>query len=199
MWGGAGERFVVYRLPNGQDFASDSIEDSLAVPPAAGAYRAKIALHNDLDEALDGEEAISAQAFGGEATAVVVTSGVEIAVESLLAVADVETDFVAAALREAGATHGRRRERRARLHDLPSDHHTKIHSANPLERVNKEIKRRTNVVGIFPNEAALVRLVGAILIEQNDERAVARKYMTLETIAPLGDPADVTPPAIAAA
>ena len=82
---------------------------------------------------------------------------------------------------------------------FPRDHHTKIHSTNPLERVNKEIKRRTNVVGIFPNEAAIVRLVGAILIEQNDEWAVARRYMTLETIAPLGDAADVTPPAIAAA
>ena len=82
---------------------------------------------------------------------------------------------------------------------FPRDHHTKIHSTNPLERVNKEIKRRTNVVGIFPNEAAIVRLVRAILIEQNDEWAVARRYMTLETLAPLGDAADVTPPAIAAA
>ena len=82
---------------------------------------------------------------------------------------------------------------------FPSEHHTKIYSTNPLERVNKEIKRRTNVVGIFPNEAAIVRLVGAILIEQNDEWAVARRYMTLETVAPLSDAADVTPPAIAAA
>ena len=82
---------------------------------------------------------------------------------------------------------------------FPGEHHTKIYSTNPLERVNKEIKRRTNVVGIFPNEAAIVRLVGAILIEQNDEWAVVRTYMTLETVAPLGDAADVTPPAIAAA
>ena len=82
---------------------------------------------------------------------------------------------------------------------FPSEHRAKIHSTNPLQRVNKEIKRRTNVVGIFPNEAAIVRLVGAILIEQNDEWAVAQRYMTLETLAPLGDPADVTPPAIAAA
>ena len=52
---------------------------------------------------------------------------------------------------------------------FPREHRTKIHSTNPLERVNKEIKRRTNVVGIFPNGEAIVRLVGAILIEQNDE------------------------------
>ena len=49
---------------------------------------------------------------------------------------------------------------------FPREHRTKIHSTNPLERVNKEIKRRTNVVGIFPNDEAIVRLVGAILIEQ---------------------------------
>ena len=71
---------------------------------------------------------------------------------------------------------------------FPTQHRSKLHSTNPLERVNGEIKRRTEVVGIFPNEAAITRLVGAILLEQNDEWAVQRsRYMTLETIAPVAD------------
>jgi putative transposase len=71
---------------------------------------------------------------------------------------------------------------------FPKDHRLKIHSTNPLERLNGEIKRRTEVVGIFPNEDAITRLVGAILLEQNDEWAVQRaRYMTLETIAPLSE------------
>ena len=99
VWGGAGEPFVVYRLPAGGEFARGvvfevSIADTLAVPPAAGVHRAKIALHDDLGEAFDGEDAFSARAFGGEAAVAVVTSGVEIAVEPLFAVADVETDFL---------------------------------------------------------------------------------------------------------
>lgn len=69
---------------------------------------------------------------------------------------------------------------------------------NPLERVNGEIKRRTEVVGIFPNEDAITRVIGAILLEQNDEWAVQRGcYMTLETIAPFGDDPAVSFPAIA--
>jgi transposase-like protein len=81
---------------------------------------------------------------------------------------------------------------------FPVAHRVKLHSTNPLERVNGEIKRRTEVVGIFPNEDAIVRLVGAILLEQNDEWAVQRaRYMTLETIAPMSDDPTVTLPAIA--
>jgi len=64
--------------------------------------------------------------------------------------------------------------------DFPREHRLKLHSTNPLERLNGSIKRRTEVVGIFPNEAALIRLVGAIRLEQNDEWVVQRsRYMTL--------------------
>src|SRR4051794_17348700 len=82
---------------------------------------------------------------------------------------------------------------------FPAAHRTKLHSTNPLERLNGEIKRRTEVVGIFPNEAAITRLVGAILLEQNDEWAVQRaRYVTLETIAPISDDPIVSLPAVAA-
>ena len=71
---------------------------------------------------------------------------------------------------------------------FPKEHRAKLHSTNPIERLNGEIKRRTEVVGIFPNDEAIVRLVGAILLEQNDEWAVQRaRYMSLETMAPLSD------------
>ncbi|WP_256367252.1 IS256 family transposase [Magnetospirillum sp. UT-4] len=82
---------------------------------------------------------------------------------------------------------------------FPAAHRTKLHSTNPIERLNGEIKRRTEVVGIFPNEAAITRLIGAILLEQNDEWAVQRaRYITLETIAPLSDDPLVGLPAVAA-
>jgi len=83
--------------------------------------------------------------------------------------------------------------------DFPAQHRAKIHSTNPLERLNGEIKRRADVVGIFPNEAAVVRLIGALLLEQNDEWATQRaRYMTLETIAPKSDNTLVRMPELAA-
>jgi transposase-like protein len=81
---------------------------------------------------------------------------------------------------------------------FPKEHRAKLHSINPIERLNGEIKRRTDVVGIFPNDEAILRLVGAILLEQNDEWAVQRaRYMTLETIAPLSDDPLISLPAMA--
>ena len=82
---------------------------------------------------------------------------------------------------------------------FPKEHRTKLHSTNPIERLNGEIKRRTEVVGIFPNEDAITRLIGAILLEQNDEWAVQRaRYITLESGAPLSDDPLVGLPTMAA-
>ena len=66
---------------------------------------------------------------------------------------------------------------------FPRQHRTKLHSTNPIERLNKEVKRRANVVGIFPNEASIIRLIGAVLFEQNDEWQTASRYMQVEAFA----------------
>ena len=69
--------------------------------------------------------------------------------------------------------------------DFPEPHRSKLHSTNPLERLNKEVKRRADVVGIFPNEAAIIRLIGAVLLEHNDEWQLQQRYMQVEAIAEL--------------
>jgi transposase-like protein len=81
---------------------------------------------------------------------------------------------------------------------FPREHWPQIASTNPRERLNGEIKRRTDVVGIFPNDRAVVRLAGALMLEQNDEWAVSRRYMSLESLAALGDDPVLRLPAVAA-
>ena len=71
---------------------------------------------------------------------------------------------------------------------FPTQHRAKLHSTNPLERLNKELKRRADVVGIFPNEASITRLIGAVLLEANDEWQLQHRYMQLEAMAGLAAP-----------
>jgi len=78
---------------------------------------------------------------------------------------------------------------------FPAQHRTKLHSTNPLERLNKEVKRRADVVGIFPSEPSIVRLIGAVLLEQNDEWQLRHRYMQLEPMAELASPAAEAEPA----
>jgi putative transposase len=103
----------------------------------------------------------------------------------------VQWDKVADALRDKhdrlGALMDASREDVLTYMDYPKEHWAQIASTNPLERLNKEIKRRADVVGIFPNDEAVVRLVGALMLEQSDEWAVSRRYFSLESLASLAD------------
>jgi transposase-like protein len=78
---------------------------------------------------------------------------------------------------------------------FPAQHRAKLHSTNPLERLNKEVKRRADVVGIFPCEASITRLIGAVLLEQNDEWQLQHRYMQVEAMAELAPPAAEPEPA----
>ena len=117
--------------------------------------------------------------------------------------ADAETqwDTVADALREKveklGTFMDTSRDDVLAYMDFPREHWAQIASTNPLERVNREIKRRADVIGIFPNDDAIIRLVGALMLETNDEWTVARRYMSLESIARITDNPDVRLPAVA--
>jgi transposase-like protein len=115
--------------------------------------------------------------------------------------AEAQWDAVADALREKtpklGALMDASRDDVLAYMDFPKEHWAQISSTNPLERVNKEIKRRSDVIGIFPNDDAIIRLVGALMLEQNDEWAVARRYMALESLARIVDNAPVRLPAVA--
>ena len=83
---------------------------------------------------------------------------------------------------------------------FPVQHRTKLHSTNPLERLNKEVKRRADVVGIFPGEPSIVRLIGAVLLEANDEWQLQHRYMQVEAMAELlaPDPETLRLPPLAA-
>jgi putative transposase len=111
-------------------------------------------------------------------------------------------DKVADALRakhdKLGALMDASREDVLAYMDYPKEHWAQIASTNPIERVNKEIKRRADVVGIFPNDEAVIRLVGALMLEQSDEWAVSRRYFSLESLAKLADTDTRKLPAVAA-
>ena len=72
---------------------------------------------------------------------------------------------------------------------FPASHRTKLHSTNTLERLNKEVKRRADVVGIFPSEQSIIRLIGAVLLEANDEWQLQHRYMGVEAMGEMLNPA----------
>jgi transposase-like protein len=120
--------------------------------------------------------------------------------------AQAQWDTVADALREKqdklGAFMDASRDDVLAYMDFPREHWTQIASTNPLERVNREIKRRADVIGIFPNDGAIIvramaLTVGALMLETNDEWTVARRYMSLETLARVTDNPTVRLPAVA--
>ena len=116
--------------------------------------------------------------------------------------AEAQWEIVADALREKqpklGALMDSSRDDVLAYMSFPREHWTQIASTNPLERVNREVKRRADVIGIFPNDEAIIRLVGALMLETNDEWAVARRYMSLETLGRVTDNPSVRLPAVAA-
>ena len=116
--------------------------------------------------------------------------------------AEAQWGIVADALREKqpklGALMDASRDDVLAYMSFPREHWPQIAPTNPLERVNREVKRRADVIGIFPNDEAIVRLVGALMLETNDEWAVARRYMSLETIARITGNANIKLPAVAA-
>jgi len=106
---------------------------------------------------------------------------------------DEVTDLFASKFPKAAASMRAARTDVLAFRTFPPSHWRKIWSNNPLERLNKEIKRRTNVVGIFPNEAAAIRLIGAVLADQHDEWTVARRYLPERSMASLTTPRDNDP------
>ena len=115
--------------------------------------------------------------------------------------AEAQWSIVADALREKqsklGAQMDAYRDGVLAYMSFPREHWPQIASTNPLGRVNREVKRRADVIGIFPNDAAIIRLVGALMLETNDEWAVARRYMSLGTLARVTDNPTIRLPAAA--